>query len=162
MRSKIGAGLAGFVSLVMLAGCSQLSTNSSSPTLNSVNQLGNVTVGQSVPGYGGGSASGRGMGPKPSRGEFLVHVLSPDLPITCVDDECGDVGAWVVEQGGQLFGGSDQKLAYIFGVLPEEVEGSVKPLEYSVVIVSDKHGKVTAIYNNSGLESVKEILGRGE
>jgi hypothetical protein len=37
-------------------------------------------------------------------------------------------------------------------------EGTPPAIDYRVVVVSDKHGKITAIYKNSGLENVQEIL----
>jgi hypothetical protein len=127
------------------------------PSLQKVNSIGKITVGQLLPSYGGGSKSGRAMGRVPSRGTFLIHLLHPELPTTCVDEECGQIGSLVQSYGGQLYGGSDRKLARaVFGILPSP--NSSKNDEYGVLIVSDSGGKVLSIYNHANQSSISMVL----
>jgi hypothetical protein len=145
---------------LLFSGCG-VGTGSSESALIEVNSLGELTVGQAVPGYVGGPPSGRGMGPKPSRGDYLVHVLHPDLPPTCVDEECGDFGAIAKQRGVQVFGGSDLKLADgIFGIFSATTseEFQAQSQDYGVVVISDKHGKILSIFNEIELSDVAKII----
>jgi hypothetical protein len=128
------------------------------PQLQKVNSLGKIVVGQLLPSYAGVSASGKAMGRVPSRGSFLIHLLHPELPTTCVDEECGKIGSLVQSYGGQLYGGSDRKLAgAVFGILPSP-NSSKNIDEYGVLIVSDPRGKVLSIYNHANQNSVNTVL----
>jgi hypothetical protein len=129
-----------------------------SPPLQKVNSLGKVTVGQLLPSYTGVSSSGRAMGRVPSKGEFLIHLLHPELPATCVGEECGEIGGLVQSYGGQLNGASDRKLAgSVFDILPSS-DSSKSFDEYGVLIVSDSRGKVVAIYDHANKNSVQTAL----
>ncbi len=140
------------IALSLMLGCS------ASPPLQKVNSLGKITVGQLLPSYVGGSPSGRGMGRVPSKGKFLIHLLHPELPSTCVDEECGEIGTLVQSYGGQLYGGSDRKLARsVFDILPSP-NSSKKIDEYGVLIVSNSGGKVLSIYNYANKSSVSKVL----
>jgi hypothetical protein len=101
------------------------------------------------------------MGIRPSRGNYLVHVLHPQLPAACVDEECGPFGQTAETMGIQIFGGSDLKLAdQIFGIFsadtPEEFQKQSK--DYGVLVLSDKRGKILAIFNSIELTDVGKIL----
>jgi hypothetical protein len=101
------------------------------------------------------------MGIRPANGRrFLIHVLHHDLPATCVDDECGPVGALVRQRGGQLYGASDLKLADRFGILPpgDPTRGTEQYRPYSVLVVSDPQGKITGIYDRATLATVERFL----
>ena len=138
--------------VVLLIGCTP------SPSLQKVNSLGKISVGQLLPSYGGGSPSGRAMGRVPSKGKFLIHLLHPELPAACVDEECGEIGSLVQRYGGQLYGASDLKLAdSVFDILPPP-NSSKNINDYGVLIVSDSGGKVLAIYNHANQSSVKIAL----
>ena len=128
------------------------------PSLQKVNSLGKITVGQLLPNYSEVSMSGTAMGRVPSRGKFLIHLLHPELPILCVDEECGEIGAIVRKYGGQLYGGSDLKwIGGLFDILPPR-NSSKKITEYGVLIVSDTSGKVISIYNHAKQDSVPIVL----
>jgi hypothetical protein len=128
------------------------------PPLQKISSLGKLKVGQLLPSYGGVSASGRAMGRVPSKGSFLIHLLHPELPTTCVDEECGKIGSLVQSYGGQLYGGSDRKLAgAVFDILPSP-SSSKNIDEYGVLIVSSSGGKVLSIYNHATPNSVSTVL----
>ena len=128
------------------------------PSLQKVNSLGKITIGQLLPKYSEVSASGRAMGPRPSKGKFLIHLLHPELPTLCVDEECGEIGTLVQNYGGQLYGGSELKWIYgVFDILPPR-NSSKKITEYGVLIVSDTSGKVILIYNHAKQDSVPIVL----
>jgi hypothetical protein len=125
--------------------------------LNRVETLGKVKTGQLLPSYAGVSMAGKPMGSKPTNGRFLIHLLHPQLPPTCMDEECGEIGFLVRNQGGQLYGASDRQLAEAaFDILPST--GVAKSEKYGVLIVSDPKGKVIAIYNHANRDSVRVVL----
>lgn len=98
------------------------------------------------------------MGRIPSRGRFLIHLLHPELPSACVDEECGEIGLLVQRRGGQLYGGSDLKLAgAVFDILPPP-NSNQNINEYGVLIISDPQGKVLSIYNHANQDSVRVVL----
>jgi hypothetical protein len=152
MRIKICLAVTCVVlTTIGLGGC-QANTS-----LKRVDILGKVKTGQLLPSYTGVSISGKPMGPKPANGRFLIHLLHPQLPATCVDDECGEMGFLVRNQGGQMYGASDRKLANAaFNILPPA--NSAKPDRYGVLIVSDPQGKVISIYNYADRDSVRIVL----
>lgn len=98
------------------------------------------------------------MGPIPSKGTFLIHLLHPSLPTICVDEECGAIGPLVKSYGGQLYGSSDLKLAdAVFGILPDQ-NSSKNINDYGVLIISNPKGKVISIYDHASPDSVSIVL----
>jgi hypothetical protein len=152
MRIKICLAVTfGVLTPIVMAGCTANSA------LERVQTLGKVKTGQPLPSYTGVSMTGKPMGAKPANGRFLIHLLHPQLPATCVDDECGEMGFLVRNQGGQLYGSSDRKLAgEAFDILPPP--SSAKSEKYGVLIVSDPKGKVIAIYNHADRDAVRVVL----
>jgi hypothetical protein len=150
IKIRLASNLCVFATIWMF-GCN------ANASLERVQTLGKVKTGQPLPSYAGVSMTGKPMGAKPANGRFLIHLLHPQLPTTCVDDECGEMGFLVRNQGGQLYGASDLKLAgEAFDILPPP--SSAKSEKYGVLIVSDPKGKVIAIYNHADRDSVRVVL----
>jgi hypothetical protein len=153
------------IAAVVVSGSSGCSVGTGKKTtqtsFNEITTLGKLTVGKTLPSYVGGSNSGKGMGIRPSMGNYLVHVLHPQLPAACVDEECGTFAREAKKMGIQIFGGSDLKLAdQIFGIFPADTdeEFQKQSKDYGVLVLSDKQGKVLAIFNAIELTDVSKIL----
>lgn len=157
----LSVAIAAAVVMSITYGCNGGSGQKTTQTsFNEITTLGKLRVGKTLPSYVGGSNSGRGMGIRPSRGNYLAHVLHPQLPATCVDEECGTFAQVAKKMGIQIFGGSDLKLAdQIFGIFPADNEEFQKQSkDYGVLILSDKQGKILSIFNQIELTDVSKIL----
>jgi len=78
-----------FCLVLLLSGCGFLPGLTTKPTMLEMKSLGKLTVGKPLPSYTGGTRTGRAKGTKPSKGDYLVHLLHPKLPTDCMDEECG-------------------------------------------------------------------------
>jgi hypothetical protein len=151
-----------FCLMILLNGCGFLQ-GLGKPSMQEVKSLGKLTVGKLLPSYGDGSPLRRSIGTKPSRGEYLIHLLHPKLPPTCVDYKCGvslDLGK---PQKIQLYGGSDLKLADIgFGIFSASTseEFSKQSQDYGILVISDQKGKIISIFNHVQLSDVAEVMKR--
>jgi hypothetical protein len=150
-----------FCLVLLLPGCGFLSEFGKPPP-REVKSLGKLTVGKLVPGYAGGSRSGKAMGAKPSRGDYLIHLLHPKLPTECVDEECGVAIDLERPRKKQLYGSSDLKLAdQIFGIFPASNEEFRKQSQnYGVVVISDRKGEILSIFNHVQLSDVAKVMKR--
>lgn len=134
----------------------QVARQPGSASLQSVDSLGNLTVGQPLPGYSGVSKSGQSVGPNIPSGQFFIHYAAHDYPDPlCLDAECGPIGENVQALGGHLIAGSDGKFADAgFGVMPPPGE----PLEWRVAVVSDGDGKILAIYDDVAIADLPAMV----
>jgi len=133
-------------------------------TFKLVTTLGKLSVGATLPTYGGSSESGRAIGNQPIDRKFLVHLLHSELPPTCVNEECGALGPIANLKGADFYGGSDLKLAdQIFGIFPADHEAYRQESQnYGVLIISDQQAKIRAIYQHVDLPDVETILQKSD
>lgn len=150
-----------FCLVLLLNGCGLLQ-GFGKPSIQERESLGKLKVGRTLPNYAGGSQSGRAMGNKPSKGDYLIHLLHPKLPPACVDEECGVSVDLDRPKKKQLYGGSDLKLAdQIFGIFSASNEEFRKESQdYGVLVISDRKGKILTIFEHVELSDVAEVMKR--
>lgn len=122
----------------------------------SVKEFGPLSVGAALPSFSGMTGNGVEFGPTKPKAKFNVFFIHEAFPPTCLNNECRIKARYITEQGGNLIGASDGKMAALFGVKVV----SVQPwqLSQSILVLVSDHGRILAIYEKVGTEEVDAVI----
>ncbi len=115
-----------------------------------------VSVGMDIPSFGAISMNDAHITPTTPEGNFFIHVIQPDLPPVCLDEECGESYAAVSDKGGHLFGFSDGKAASSFDIKIQP--GIPYDFDDTLVVVTDRRGKILALFEHAKMSNVPVIV----
>lgn len=89
-------------------------------------------------------------------GKFYVYFHHSDMPLVCLDKDCGDIAKAVNAKGGRFMGFSDPKAVESLGILKQGKQGfEVSP---SLVVVADSKAVVKAIFIHASTGDLDRIL----
>lgn len=86
--------------------------------------------------------------------KFYVLVVAKGLPTMCTFEDCGAEGELVEALGGWITGDTQNETIHLAGL--EQTE--VKQGRQSIIVVSDKEGRIVGIYPNSKMSDLPSIL----
>lgn len=130
--------------------------NTSKHQIQRIKEFGPLKVGNKVPNFTGVSKKGIDFTPTNPHGKFHVFFINSKLEPTLLNEEFGPKAQIVINKGGHLKGGSDGKLAKLFGVRII----STSPWEFntSLIVIADAETKIIAIYKDISLDYLTNIL----
>lgn len=130
--------------------------NTSKHKLERIKEFGPLKVGDKIPGFNGLSKKGIDFTPASPHGKFHVFFINSKLEPSLLNKEFGPKSQIVINKGGHLKGGSDGKLAKLFGV--RLISTSPWEFDTSLIVVADAETKIIAIYKNASLNYLNNIL----
>lgn len=117
-----------------------------------VRHFGRVTVGDQIDGLPWIARERAEIHSLHHRAHFFAYIYRADLPGRCVNLQCGTIARQVLSHGGFLIGGADEELSHEIGW-----DSEANPPE-SLLVISDRSGRVTGIYKSVSASNLHDIL----
>lgn len=91
---------------------------------------------------------------------FFVFFVNDTLPVTCINEECGNIADSIVKRGGRLYASGDTKYAKRFDIAL--VSAEPWKFDASLLIIADREGKIIKLYTEVFPREIEQLITKME